>query len=423
MIIWSGWGLLTIISLILGAIAGTLLSIGGSGIFGPVVAIFVPALIFSCAAVINGLFTKWLNRGEERHLIDPKTNEVFIQKRGGSFFFIPLKAYTYIYALIALVLWVMGGLASVSTDMTGVTEAHKERFESASDLADNRSAENTGNSLDAARSAQKFQTLAVTLDRETFDRNSVQMSEKNFTTYCRASGANVLFITHVNDLSDYKESETRNALYNNCWKSAHRSISSNMKTAGATDLAVCLQDGVTSRVISGLIGERYSVRSGFSAELTLFKYFEEDAEEDAKVFTAGDTTEADETTESPEADTTVSEAIPETQPEPEPAEETTTPAPNSPPAEKVTPPSSPVTNKPETVEPNMPAAVKPEPEAPLEDLTKIRTWKASDGKTMEARLIELKGNTAVFQKEDGNTYNVPLSRLSEEDIELIRNNQ
>ncbi len=42
---------------------------------------------------------------------------------------------------------------------------------------------------------------------------------------------------------------------------------------------------------------------------------------------------------------------------------------------------------------------------------------------MEARLIELKGDTVVFQKDDGNTYNVPLSRLSEKDIELITNAQ
>ncbi|MEC5127711.1 SHD1 domain-containing protein [Verrucomicrobiales bacterium BCK34] len=416
MIIWSGWGLLTIVSLILGAITGILLSIGGSGIFGPVVAIFVPALIFSCSAVINGLFTKWLNRGEERHLIDPKTNEVFIQKRGGSFFFIPLKAYTYIYALIALVLWVMGGLASVSTDMTGITEAHKARFESASDLADNRSAENTGNSLDAARSAQKFQKLAGTLERETFDRSSVKFPDSNFTTYCRASGANVIFITHVNDLSDYKESETRTALHNICWESAHRSISSNMKTAGATDLAVCLKDGVTSKVISGPIGGSYSVRSGFSAELTVFKYFEEDGE----VFSADDTTERENPTESPEAESTASEPIPETQPEPT---EETTPAPKSPPLGEAPRTSPPVSDKSETSEPAMPGVVEAEVKTPVEDLTKIRTWKSSDGKTMEARLVEVKGDTVIFQKDDGNTYNVPLSRLSEEDIELIRNSQ
>ncbi len=56
---------------------------------------------------------------------------------------------------------------------------------------------------------------------------------------------------------------------------------------------------------------------------------------------------------------------------------------------------------------------------PLEDWNPRRIWKSSDGRTLEAKLISAKDDSAVFRLSDGKTSQIPLSRLSDEDQRFI----
>lgn len=58
-------------------------------------------------------------------------------------------------------------------------------------------------------------------------------------------------------------------------------------------------------------------------------------------------------------------------------------------------------------------------EATIAAVSEIRTWTSSDGRVCRARLVSFAGDTVVLEKE-GRTYNVPLDRLSEDYVTLVR---
>jgi hypothetical protein len=49
-----------------------------------------------------------------------------------------------------------------------------------------------------------------------------------------------------------------------------------------------------------------------------------------------------------------------------------------------------------------------------------RTWTNTDGKTLKAAMVSLKGNTGQFRFSNGRTFNFDITKLSEEDQTLIK---
>lgn len=108
MIIWSGWGILIALiagaSLVGGAFADKALGAGALKGFGIPLAAFV-------AAALTYALARWLAKDEGRVLVDPKTGEQVVLRRGDSFFFIPVRFWTYVFLVMGVTMLVSQLLA------------------------------------------------------------------------------------------------------------------------------------------------------------------------------------------------------------------------------------------------------------------------------------------------------------------------
>lgn len=107
MVIWSGWGILTVAFALIGIVAAVM---GGEALasalnfaqpLDPAVSIAAGLLL---TAGQNHLFTRWRERGEPRVFIDEATGQrVEVRPTAGSLFFVPMRYWT----------WIALGLAAV----------------------------------------------------------------------------------------------------------------------------------------------------------------------------------------------------------------------------------------------------------------------------------------------------------------------
>jgi hypothetical protein len=98
MILWSGWGILTVLIALAGAALGGALH-GVIPALSDHVAIAIGLL---AAAVVNWWVGIRLNNRPGRELIDPKTGGRVILKRRHTLFWLPMQYYSVLIAFIAL---------------------------------------------------------------------------------------------------------------------------------------------------------------------------------------------------------------------------------------------------------------------------------------------------------------------------------
>jgi hypothetical protein len=96
MLIWSGWGGITF-----------LIAFIPAWIFDSIIHIYytnIPIVLgLICSALINDFFTDYIQKyNKDQVLIDEKTNKKVILKDGSSLFFIPIRAWSYIFMALAL---------------------------------------------------------------------------------------------------------------------------------------------------------------------------------------------------------------------------------------------------------------------------------------------------------------------------------
>jgi len=98
MILWSGWGILTVLFALVGAALGAALH-GIIPALSDHLAVGIGLLV---AAVVNWLVGVRLNNRPGRELVDPKTGGRVILKRRHTLFWVPMQYYSALLVLIAI---------------------------------------------------------------------------------------------------------------------------------------------------------------------------------------------------------------------------------------------------------------------------------------------------------------------------------
>ncbi|MEQ5775283.1 hypothetical protein J4E05_07125 [Thalassospira sp. NFXS8] len=103
-IIWRGWGILLPLAALIGALISML-------VFGLVEQYvpqqMLPAFIMLGATLAVFQTVRWLERSDKgRELLDEKTGETVLLKRGDSIFFIKVRYWAYLFAILTLVMFV-----------------------------------------------------------------------------------------------------------------------------------------------------------------------------------------------------------------------------------------------------------------------------------------------------------------------------
>jgi hypothetical protein len=99
-IFYSGWGILTVPAVCLGVLAG-----GALGKYIPMPYTMPAGMLV--AAFFNAVFAYWADDpANQREVIDVKTGKKMILRRRASFFFIPIRYWTYIFVAAAILLLV-----------------------------------------------------------------------------------------------------------------------------------------------------------------------------------------------------------------------------------------------------------------------------------------------------------------------------
>jgi hypothetical protein len=100
MIIWSGWGILTVLFALIGVVAavmGAEAIASGLHLAQPLDSSLSIATGLLLTAAMNHLFTQWRERGEPRVFIDEATGQrIEVRATAGSLFFIPMRYWTWI---------------------------------------------------------------------------------------------------------------------------------------------------------------------------------------------------------------------------------------------------------------------------------------------------------------------------------------
>ena len=113
MIVWSGWGFLTVLFAVSGAVLGNALKPVLDRSFVHLPGSTGLAVGLLAAACVNWLVGMRLNRAPGRDIIDAKAGQRLVFRRPNSLFWIPMQ-YVSVLMLIAAVLAVLGVLDAPS---------------------------------------------------------------------------------------------------------------------------------------------------------------------------------------------------------------------------------------------------------------------------------------------------------------------
>ena len=105
MIIWSGWGFLSVVFAVLGAAGGIGLVDGTGGLGLGLTEDAGFALGLAVAAAVNWLVGVRLNRRPGRELIDPRTGERVLLRRRHRLFWVPMQYWSVamlVFAVLAV---------------------------------------------------------------------------------------------------------------------------------------------------------------------------------------------------------------------------------------------------------------------------------------------------------------------------------
>lgn len=397
MIIWSGWGVLVVVTFVGGMICGVMLT-GLAASISPAILSFGPGLGLLFAALFNFLIGKLLYRGNDQILVDPRTGASYSRRPNHSLFFIPFRFFTWVFLVIGLVVFAMGFAAP------SVTEFSKESQEKAKAIysqTTNLRGDDMGNTREAAFAAEAFHNTIRDIDQEAFvsgGKKPRDTAKRNFTTLCIVQSDWILFATDVEDLSAYRE--VKGDLQTLAWRTAQL-LSAGLQPKDETKLYVALRNGrsVESIQEGPVFGKPESTRTKLGTESTYHLF--SDASLEVKPLSEFPDVEAGTSI----AEVTPTEELPtETITVLPPEEESSEPevAKTVPPREEAVP-DAPATE-------DMKSEINGEEE---------RTWTNLEGKSMVATFSRVEEGKAYFKKSDGVEYAFPLDQLSEADRKYI----
>jgi hypothetical protein len=183
-----------------------------------------PGLGLGLAALANWGLWKMIYPKQPRVLVDPATGQQVLLNPKHGLFFIPAKAWTWILALLAVPLMLIG----VTAERAAAKEAAKPGFKeytAANDLIDSkRKGQCHGNTDAAKQAATGFASSMKTMTKILFDGGSKKnlMTGGDFLTYCHDGPETIVILCHVPSLRSYKTAETKKALADIAWSAARR---------------------------------------------------------------------------------------------------------------------------------------------------------------------------------------------------------
>lgn len=213
MIIWSGWGVLTVLFAVIGIIVGCIAGAAAGALAGGVVGGGV-------AAVINHYVAKTLGAGKV--MIDPATQQQVLIKKSNSLFFIPMAWFTPILAVGGILIGIAGMMAQMNDRKLDKEFPGKAVFAEADGLIDTGSGTpiTGGNTPAAEEAAASFSKTIKAMQSIAFVGESEKYASKAFLTYCHQGKGGVTFICHVPGIGKYKDAEAKDALAEIAWLAA-----------------------------------------------------------------------------------------------------------------------------------------------------------------------------------------------------------
>ena len=212
MIIWSGWGILVILFGIIGMVVGV--------IVGGVVGAVPGGLVGGAAA--GGLCMVVARALDKPDIImDPQTGQQQVHMKSNSFFFIPMRFFTYIFPVVGLC---FGLLVLTGQRYDAAMDAKypgKKLFDAASEKIDlGASGSYHGNTEQAQAIAKIFGESfggmqSMMFENEDGEAVGVEVNR----TYCHKGDENLIFLCYVPDLSTYQGADIQQALTDIAWSS------------------------------------------------------------------------------------------------------------------------------------------------------------------------------------------------------------
>lgn len=214
MIIWSGWGVLTLLFAIIGVVVGAVVGSVAGALVGGIVG-------GGAAATLNFLVAKALGGG--RVIVDPATQQQVLLKKSNSLFFIPMTWFTPILALGGIFFGVVGMMAEQSEKEMDKTFPGKAVYEKANDLIGSGSGGVAahGNTPAAEKAAATFSSNFKAIQSVSFEGGADKYTTRAFLTYCHQDKAGVTFICQVPGMRKYKDADAKKALSEIAWHAAN----------------------------------------------------------------------------------------------------------------------------------------------------------------------------------------------------------
>lgn len=212
MIIWSGWGVLTIVFTVIGFVAGGVVGSFAGALVGGVVGGGV-------AAFLNHIVAKALGGGKV--MIDPATGQQVLLKKSNSLFFIPMTWFTPILAVGGILIGIAGTMAGQHDKELDRKYPGKAVFGKADDLIGSTRSGATahGNNPAAEKAAAGFGSLFKSMQSVSFEGDE-KYDSRHFPTYCHQGKEGVTFVCQVPGMRKYKDAETKKALCEIAWQAA-----------------------------------------------------------------------------------------------------------------------------------------------------------------------------------------------------------
>jgi hypothetical protein len=251
MIIWNGLGILVLLAGIVGLVLGMLISTAmGLGTAG----IGIGCII---AALANWGLCKMMYNKPPRILIDSATGQPVILKAKHSLFYIPAKAWTWLFAILAVPGFVVGFIGDAEDKKQQAMSGYQE-FKAADTLINSKSSGiNHGNTTQATASAADFSSALKLMVETVFSGGSKKnlMTGGDFLTYCYDGKDTIVFLCHVPSLRSFKTDETKNSLNGLAWSIA-TDAAKKIDPEGKKQLAVGLRGFASyGSLMKGKIGD------------------------------------------------------------------------------------------------------------------------------------------------------------------------
>ncbi|TDU71011.1 hypothetical protein EI77_02129 [Prosthecobacter fusiformis] len=383
MIIWKGRGIL----ILLFVVGGFMLGLA-----------FDSVVLAAWGAVAGAwLFALTVGKTTQRILVDPQTQRPVVFKNAHTLYFIPPKGWAVLLTILALF------ISFIPRDKLSEDSGPAQTAFKKADSLITSSGKGTvhGNTPQAVSLAKDFAAAS----KEFRDLFIEKGKDSEFLTYVYLTPTRCVFLLHVPQLRKFSK-EAKDTMSEIAWLSA-QGLAAKL-TPKPSKVAL----GIRGNILydRAYIGHPVSNEEdskgidqevkGMDAREVLALLFEPETETPDLAAVAEETPALTEESETP-----TSTAALEAEPAPS----------NSPAVELAS------SEAPPAVEPTSSTVLV---EAPVSSLpTPVRDWKDSSGRPMRAAMIRFTNeerSTGEFKREDGQVFEVPLDRFSDEDKQFIQ---